>query len=127
MPVLIQSAFPSLWHVHAYRVLEWVPAWLRAKPSAQVGPRLHCLPLSLNFSLSRLRSSLRCRRGRLASFVRRSMNRLTRFLFNTNRPLWRYCTLTTLLVVLSAWGLMNLVLLSFRIVRMDPTRYAPTI
>ncbi len=39
-------------------------------PSAQVGPRLHCLPLSLNISLSRLRASSRCRRGRLASFVR---------------------------------------------------------
>jgi hypothetical protein len=39
-------------------------------PSAQLGPRLHCLSLFLFFSLPRLRSAPRCRRGRLPSFVR---------------------------------------------------------
>jgi len=40
-------------------------------PSSTRTP-LHCLPLSLSFPLSRLRSAPRCRRGRLASFVRPS-------------------------------------------------------
>jgi protein-S-isoprenylcysteine O-methyltransferase Ste14 len=43
----------------------------------KLGPCLHCLSLSLNFSLSRLRSSPRCRRGRLASFVRRCLDFVT--------------------------------------------------
>ena len=42
---------------------------MSAPTSAQPGPRRHRLPLSPGFPLPRLRSGLRCRRGRLASFV----------------------------------------------------------
>ena len=41
---------------------------------AQLGPRLHCLPLFLFFPLPRLRSAPWRRRGRLACFVRLLMH-----------------------------------------------------
>ena len=53
------------------------------------------------------------------------MNRMARFLFDTNTPMWRYSLVTFVLVILPSIAIMALLIASFHLAHIDVTRFTP--